>query len=89
MGRWADLLLGKECKYCGSRSLKKEGCEGTLYDDGDIKMRWCESCHGVATYGCVPRCVGCGTPQTRAAQNEYGVWIPKCPKCGHMWYLIE
>ena len=89
MGFWTDVLLGKQCKYCGSRSLRRDGCEGTLYNDEEVKMRWCTSCHAVGTYGHIPRCVCCGTPQTRVAQNEYGVWMPKCPSCGHIWWPTD
>ncbi|MBE6310469.1 MAG: hypothetical protein E7080_05375 [Bacteroidales bacterium] len=81
MGFFSDLFLGDKCKFCGNRSLNDDLHHKTF----SFQMRYCNSCKRLGIYGEIPRCYRCGTPQTSYGQNEYNVWLPKCPKCGYIW----
>lgn len=81
MGVFANVFLGPQCKYCGRRSLKDEESKGLF----PFEMKRCRSCGRYQAHGDIPHCGRCGTLQTDVAINEYGVALPKCPKCGCVW----
>ena len=79
MGFFADLFLGEKCKYCGERDLIDVKCLP------QHNMKGCKSCLRVGNYGQIPRCDVCGKPMTGTFENSYGVFLPKCPSCGHKY----
>lgn len=76
----ADFFLGEKCRYCGVRSVKSIT---TFHSDWGVY--YCNSCHRFIIRGRVPRCGRCGGTMTTAGQNRYGVYVPKCPNCGHIY----